>query len=286
MRLVANGFEACVKIDGNEVQLFQPETVDEPSGQTCWIASELNKGFSIYWKNTDVFCQTASRIWVDGIECPGEIIQGPNFDATVSGRQTSATTVTPFVFSPLDLTDDDAFLDSAAQKDVGLIRVEIWTINQTGTIPYTNLAPTKESKIHERSKKGVAHQIKFGAPVVANTRAAAVVTYLERIPVVTFTFKYRSIELLRANGIAPNLGTALGKRKAAAGPSGSLKQETKGPEAGQERGGELHAWGDHRLDTEQVPCAFKRGDYRLDVTQAGTIGYRIYITLFSSPFLF
>ncbi|KAJ7091964.1 hypothetical protein B0H15DRAFT_777696 [Mycena belliarum] len=238
MPLVANGFEACIKIDGLEVQIFQPEAVDEPSGETCWIASELNKGFSIHWKNTDVFCLTASRIWVDGIECPGEIIRGPNFDASVSGRQTSATTVTPFVFADLDLTgiseiqprfirplDDDDFLDAGAHKDVGLIRVEIWTINQTGTIPYKTLAPTTEHKIHERAKKGVAHQIKLVVPVSVCARAAAVITYLERVPLVTFTFKYRSIDLLRANGIAPNTGS--GKRKAASGPSGSSSQENK-----------------------------------------------------------
>ncbi|KAJ7661635.1 hypothetical protein B0H17DRAFT_1094043 [Mycena rosella] len=228
MPLVANGFEACVKIEGKEVQQFQAEATDEPSGRTCWIASELNKGFSIHWKNTDVFCQTAARIWVDGIECAGEIIRGPNFDASVSGRRTSATTTAPFVFSQLDLTDDDAFLDSATHKDVGLIRMEIWTINQIGTKAYTNQAASKESKIHERSKKGVAHQIKFGAEVVEAPRAAAIITYLERTPVVTFTFKYRSIDLLRANGIAPNQNSGTGKRKAADGPSGSLKQETKG----------------------------------------------------------
>jgi hypothetical protein len=43
MRLAANGFEAWVKIDGEEIEHFHPETVDEPSGQTCWIASQLNK---------------------------------------------------------------------------------------------------------------------------------------------------------------------------------------------------------------------------------------------------
>jgi hypothetical protein len=113
---------------------------------------------------------------VDGIECAGEIILGPNREATISGRRTSGSTVSPFKFSPLNLTgtvfltikeirqgnslDDDEFLESAGHKDVGLIRVEIWTINMAGTKPYSNIAPVEESKIHERSKKGGTHQIK------------------------------------------------------------------------------------------------------------------------------
>ncbi|KAJ7020003.1 hypothetical protein C8F04DRAFT_313665 [Mycena alexandri] len=222
MPLQANGIEAWIidPIDESEVQHFQPEAVDYPSGQTCWIASELNKGFAIRWRNTDVFCQTASRVYVDGVECAGEIILGPNREATVSGRRVSGSSVSPFMFSPLNLTDDDDFLDAGAHKDLGLIKLEIWTINMARSKPYPNIAAAEETKIHERSKKGVAHQIKFGEPVVHTTRNAAIVEYLERSPLVTFTFKYRSMDLLRANDIAPKAGSR--KRNAAAGPSGSL----------------------------------------------------------------
>jgi hypothetical protein len=94
-------------------------------------------------------------------------------------------------------------------KDVGLIRVEIWTINMAGTKPYSNIAAPVETKIHERSKKGGSHQIKpvirfktvltltttsrFGQEVIHATRSAAIIEYLENSPLVTFTFKYRSI---------------------------------------------------------------------------------------------
>ncbi|KAJ7212932.1 hypothetical protein GGX14DRAFT_445696, partial [Mycena pura] len=225
MPLSANGFEAWITIDDHEAQPFQPETVDEPSGQTCWIASELDKGFSIHCKNTDVSCQAVSRIGLDGIECPGEILLGPNREAKVSGRRTTATAVHPFIFSRVNMTDDDAFLDSTAHTDVGHIRVEIWTINVTGNKLYPeDVAPPMESKVHERSKKGVAHQIKFGEPVVGNSRSAATYDYLETFPLVTFVFKYRSIDILRANGLAPPL--VAGKRKA---HDDSVKQEDKGP---------------------------------------------------------
>ncbi|KAJ7354667.1 hypothetical protein DFH08DRAFT_1077325 [Mycena albidolilacea] len=221
MRLKANGFESWICINDGEIEQFKPQTVEHPTGQTCWIASEVDKGFSIHWRNTDVFCQTAARIWVDGIECAGEIILGPNREATISGRRTSGSTVSPFRFSPLNLTDDDEFLESAGHKDVGLIRVEIWTINMAGTKPYSNIAPVEESKIHERSKKGGTHQIKFDEEIVQVPRSAAIIEYLERSPLVTFTFKYRSIDLLRADNIAP-------KHKRKASPSSSeTKASTK-----------------------------------------------------------
>ncbi|KAJ6498808.1 hypothetical protein C8R45DRAFT_980088 [Mycena sanguinolenta] len=230
MRLKANGFEAWIMINGVEAEQFKPETVDHPTGQTCWIASELDKGFSIHWRNTEVFSQTAGRIWVDGIECAGEIILHPNREASIYGRRTSGSTVSPFKFSPVNLTDDDAFLDSSGHKDLGLIRMEIWTITQSGTKPYSKVAAPKESKIHERSKKGSSHQIQFAEEEVQPLRPAAIVEYLENSPLVTFTFKYRSIDVLRADGIAPS------KRKTSPGPSIS---EHKGPkrvkkEAGQQ----------------------------------------------------
>ncbi|KAF8199953.1 hypothetical protein K438DRAFT_1966294 [Mycena galopus ATCC 62051] len=115
-----------------------------------------------------------------------------------------------------NFSDDDAFLDSAAHQNVGIIRVQIWTINMAGTKPYADVAPAQESKIHERSKKGGTHQIKFAEDVVQLPRSAAVVEYLEESPRATFTFRYRSIDLLRADGIAPS-----NKRKGSAGPSGS-----------------------------------------------------------------
>ncbi|KAJ6507180.1 hypothetical protein C8R47DRAFT_1100524 [Mycena vitilis] len=224
-RLIANGFEAWITIEDEEVEQYEPKAVEYPTGQTCWIASQINKGFSIHWKNTDVFCQTVARIWVDGIECSGEIILMPNREATISGRRASGSTVSPFVFSPLNLTDDDAFLDSA-HKDVGVIRVEIWTINYTGSKPYIdNAPPPAESKIHERSKKGGAHQIKFQDSVVVSTRAAAIIEYLENSPLATFTFRYKSLDLLRADGLAPSHSSS--KRKAFTGsPSSS---HIKGP---------------------------------------------------------
>ncbi|KAK7005963.1 hypothetical protein R3P38DRAFT_3326409 [Favolaschia claudopus] len=268
MRLQANGFEAWININSREVEHFQPETVDNPSGQTCWIASEINQGFSIHWKNTDVFCQTAARIWVDGLECAGEIVSGPNREAFITGRRTSGSTISPFKFSALNMTDDDDFLYSTGNNDVGTIRIEIWTVTVTGTQPYNKAAPAPEMKVHERSKKGGSHQIKlvFADEVQEAPRSAAIIQYLEAFPLVTFTFKYRSMDLLRADGVAP--GKIFTKRKASSSPQPSTsgtKANTE-LEAGEERSNSfnLKARRNYRPDKKRLPCG--HGDYRPDLT--------------------
>ncbi|KAF7315893.1 hypothetical protein MIND_00105900 [Mycena indigotica] len=219
MPLSANGFDAWIVVGDDEAEFYAPELLEEPSGYTSWIASELGKEFSIHWRNTDVFCQTVGRVWVDGIECSGEILLGPNMSTRVSGRRTTGSALSPFLFSTINFTDDDDFVDITSSRDIGLIKLELWTINMTGTKPFTDNAPVAESKVHERSKKGVAHQTKFGEPVQGNMRSAAIVEYLETFPIVTFTFKYRSLDILQANGIAP-ASVRPAKRK-----SGTVKLE-------------------------------------------------------------
>ncbi|KAJ7071924.1 hypothetical protein C8F01DRAFT_1101886 [Mycena amicta] len=234
MPLSANGFDAWIVVgDEGERMCTNPNLSTSRAGWTSWIASELGKEFSVHWRNTDVFCQTVGRVWVDGIECSGEILRGPNMDAKLTGRRTSDPR----------RPHDDNFLDASSSRDVGLIKLEIWTINMTGTKPFATPAPVAESKVHERSKKGVAHQIKFGTPVDGHLRAAAIIEYLEPFPLVTFQFIYRSMDILRANGIAP---AKTAKRKGAASARTDWLQTRR----------------NYRPD-ERLACGY--GGYRLDV---------------------
>ncbi|KAF7322033.1 hypothetical protein MKEN_00726100 [Mycena kentingensis (nom. inval.)] len=232
MPLSAEGIEAWIQVgydagdDGEEAEMYSAEATQTPSGPgwSAWIASQLGREFTIHWRNTDVFCQTVGRVWVDGIECSGEILRGPNHATKCAGRRTSGSTVAPFVFSNVNLTDDDTFLDSTSSREVGTIKLEIWTINMTGTKQFSLKAPIAQSKVHERTKKGVAHQVKFGAPVEVSTRAAAVIEYLDSAPLVTFVFRYRSMDILRANDI---VSEAEVKRAASRARGILVKQEEK-----------------------------------------------------------
>ncbi|KAF7305873.1 hypothetical protein HMN09_00741500 [Mycena chlorophos] len=272
MPLSANGIDAWVAVGGydSEAQTYQPEPFDgrdsdsSVSGWTAWIASELGQEFSVHWRNTDVFCQTVGRVWVDGIECSGEILRGPNYDTRVAGRRTSGSAVQPFVFERIELTDDDNFLHASSSRDIGTIKLEIWTINMTGTKPFSNSAPVADAKVHERSKKGVAHQVKFvfllfkfGAPVEGNQRSAAVIEYLDTSPLATFTFRYRSIEILRANGIAPaRESTSRTTKRKSRTMSAGVKLEDKPP---------IKRFKREQRDPELLTRTFKPGE-TIDLT--------------------
>jgi len=118
-----------------------------------------------------------------------------------SGFSTSSTTIRPFSFAPLQLTDDDAFLDSAS-KDLGEISIQIWRIAVAGINYKWGPAPV-EQKVHERSKKATSHRVQLDAEVTRPHRNGRVARRLDKEPLLTFIFKYRPLELLQANGIAP-----------------------------------------------------------------------------------
>ncbi|EPQ60635.1 hypothetical protein GLOTRDRAFT_135285, partial [Gloeophyllum trabeum ATCC 11539] len=111
----------------------------------------------------------------------------------------------PLVFSSLDLTDDDAYLgDIASVQKLGEIKLEIWRV-QLGetTSRFVSRGPPKDRKVHERTKKAGSHSVKLGDEVPCTKTRQRNVVKLDRVPVVTFIFRYNPIEVLRANGIAP-----------------------------------------------------------------------------------
>ncbi|KZP16392.1 hypothetical protein FIBSPDRAFT_957967 [Athelia psychrophila] len=92
--------------------------------------------------------------------------QPPSEIYTIDGFTVSATTIRPFLFGSLTLTDDDAFLDTKIPT----------------TVISDRLGPEKttEARIED-----------------------AEVQFLDENPIVTFTFRYRPHDVLQANGILP-----------------------------------------------------------------------------------
>ncbi|KAJ7761008.1 hypothetical protein B0H16DRAFT_557304 [Mycena metata] len=119
------------------------------------------------------------------------------------------TTLRPFIFSTLALTDDDSLLGSSSHPELGLIQLTIVPVQATETNTSLALPSLAELKVHERSKKAVTQQITLAEPEILATPPK---TYdLVRIGpnIANFSFKYRPLDVLRANEIAPQL-----KRKA------------------------------------------------------------------------
>ncbi|KAJ7020007.1 hypothetical protein C8F04DRAFT_925977, partial [Mycena alexandri] len=210
-------FSAWVSIDGEkEASEYNVEISDDKETATCWIASELGKKFSVNWTNSSYRGDTLGSVKMDGNSCGGKILYGRTLPSTAvkDGIADGAYAIKPFVFSSLSLTDDDAYLGGGTSnqlQDLGVIELSIHPVRVSMTRHGAANGPSRDLsalKVHERSKKAVTQQVTFGlarpTQFVHATRAGP--------DMVTFCFKYRPLDILRANGIAPQ-GTQL-KRKA------------------------------------------------------------------------
>ncbi|KAJ7121333.1 hypothetical protein C8R43DRAFT_1033883 [Mycena crocata] len=212
-------FSAWVTIEGVVAPEYNVEASEDLKDLTCWIPSEVGQKFAVHWTNVAAPGLTGGGVQVDGHKCGFEAIAADirPFSAFMDGIAETSTKTRPFVFSPLELTDDDAYLESASHPHLGLIKLEIWRVDVGGGIAPSAVAVPSSQKVHERSKKGMNHQITFGAAVEHSQVQSAQIRRIGSGPLVTFSFRYRSLDLLKANGIAP-ASERPEKRKASASP--------------------------------------------------------------------
>ncbi|KAF7357816.1 hypothetical protein MVEN_00827600 [Mycena venus] len=199
------GISCWVDIDNSAAMEYDIRTFEDQRIVTCWIASEVGKSFSVSWRNSFLPAPTAGHVFMDGNECGGRVLYGPSTVCAKHEGVTDTRTVKPFVFAPLALTDDDAFLgDSSNHRKLGCIEVAIYPVQIFGLVPVVaNSSTLSEIKVHERSKKSVTQQIRLAEPRMLAVPQNAVAHRFTGPPLVTFVFKYRPLDILRASGIIP-----------------------------------------------------------------------------------
>ncbi|KAJ7646769.1 hypothetical protein FB45DRAFT_181563 [Roridomyces roridus] len=221
-------FVLCLdRIEGVEAPEYGVETSVEDKTVTCWIPSELGKvklpGLGLrrdrdaYYRrrpspSTGKTLGTTRTPWVivdlDGTHCPGMIIRArsgrvPNAAEVAGG--TDGSMLSAFMFSSLDLTDDDSFLGSSVNEDLGNIELSIYPVIEESFDEPQQLCNPNLDKVtlHERSKKAVTQQITLAEPEPERYTVASSTITCSGPDIVTFCFKYRPLDLLQANGIAP-----------------------------------------------------------------------------------
>ncbi|OJT04173.1 hypothetical protein TRAPUB_5125 [Trametes pubescens] len=69
--------------------------------------------------------------------------------------------------------------------------------------PHTGFKVAEIGAVHEKSKKAGVHAVSFGEVKAVEVKKSSTPIGLEKEPFAIFKFRYRPLELLRANGIAP-----------------------------------------------------------------------------------
>ncbi|KAJ2932512.1 hypothetical protein H1R20_g4602, partial [Candolleomyces eurysporus] len=235
------GFGVWVEVNGVRLEEYKVET--GPDNVACWIPSEVGKEFSIGFSVP--LDRLVSTNHIVDLALDGKPIFGfggtvrQNINALTDSRRYLSTELVnngratqSFQFGTLELTDDDSLLHQASEQ-FGELRVTISSVKafiQSPILDSTSLSKYNRNDkfiAHERSKKGLAHCVKFGdqRPIARPTYMAKSVG-IEKL--CTFTFNYRPMDILMANNIAPprttksnsSSGSGSGSRSTDVGGSG------------------------------------------------------------------
>ncbi|GLB40680.1 hypothetical protein LshimejAT787_0805510 [Lyophyllum shimeji] len=214
------GFEAYITVDGVKVPHYEVKIDERTKAASCWIPSEAGKTFAVNWRPLKPrHFVTCGWVYLDGVSVGAEYARmGRSSFVSQCDVVTSPSTTRPFLFAPVKLTDDDAYLKSENTKDLGSIVLRICAVKMKEVRKARVWTPILVEKVHERTKKATVHQVQFG-----EERRGAEIYVRESSHIATlatFTFKYRSLERLRADSIAPPDPALQRKRKRTAGDSG------------------------------------------------------------------
>jgi len=173
---------------------------------SCYIPSEVDQEFRIRVQNSLGTSGISCHIYADG-ELMAKSYCGANDSTQIKGSYVSPSMRKPFVFSKLNLTDDESSLKSPESwANIGLIEAQLFRVIGVSKAKFTAIqACLANDPVHERSKKAGSHRIGLGK-TVKSTAKGVKVTYLDEVtgePYVKFQFMYRPRALLQAQEIIP-----------------------------------------------------------------------------------
>ncbi|KAL4262538.1 hypothetical protein AB1N83_007891 [Pleurotus pulmonarius] len=208
--LIKENLSPWVEIEGVATHEYNIEVKEDGTHVTCWIASEEGKSFSIHIKDASCSIATCWSPRIDGVETPSLFLDpssGGDFReqlACLDAVQVSPTEQRGLVFSSMNITDDDSYLNRPSHINAGEISLCVWTTAPTGKEGTSNFVQLPDGPVHEKSKKSGAHCVNLGEAQPTDIGEGGIGEVWERLKqIATFTFKYRPLGLLQAKGIAP-----------------------------------------------------------------------------------
>ncbi|KAJ3516565.1 hypothetical protein NLJ89_g1031 [Agrocybe chaxingu] len=229
-RLTLGDYSAWVKVAGEEVEHHSIEVNEEKKLVSCWIASEEGKAFTIDVEKLQVNYPCVFYLFVDGNFATGRVFPAKRIKPLMmSGTPTGLDTEKPFLFSLLELTDDDSLLASSqSAKDIGEIKIDVHRASNLQDFENPSFNRTvfyDNKKVHERAKKATEHRVISGEEVkVAPVRIQNITTHEQ---VAKFIFRYRSSRMLQANGLIARKPSPVEEPTSGEGETRKRKSEVK-----------------------------------------------------------
>ncbi|KAG1863446.1 hypothetical protein C8R48DRAFT_708374 [Suillus tomentosus] len=211
--MILGDFSACIFMDGEELPEYDVIVSSTPTENriTCWIASDAGKKFGVRAK---FLAQQTSgslvTVVVDGNRCSSYITSPGSIGTLEITSLANSYVGRDFMFSQLELTDDDSMLDDQSANDIGQIMMEVeqgkYTMKEqvVGSQNVNNRTLNlREGKVHERAKKACPHRVVFGEEVPHRSLVSAFKIIPDNSPKTIFVFKYTRLDILQAMGVAP-----------------------------------------------------------------------------------
>ncbi|KAG1814082.1 hypothetical protein EV424DRAFT_1415318 [Suillus variegatus] len=211
--MILGDFSACIFMDGQELSEYDVVVSSTPTENriTCWIASAAGKKFGVRAKFLARQPSGALlTVFVDGIG-RRPYVAPPGWIGMQDITHLSNSYVQrDFMFSQLELTDDDSMLDDRSANDIGQIVMEVVLGKYVMNEPVAGsqnandrTLHVREGKVHERAKKACPHRVAFGEEVPNQEQASAFTIIRDNRPKTIFVFKYTRLDILQAMGLAP-----------------------------------------------------------------------------------
>ncbi|KAI5823410.1 hypothetical protein K523DRAFT_286846, partial [Schizophyllum commune Tattone D] len=202
--------ECCVKADLKRLEEYEFRLSKDGKEGTAWIASAVGQEFYIVCADPHKRARATSsldvNVEIDGVASGLHIIEKNRKSSKIYIRDVlvSPTESRKFQFGALDLTDDDAYLYTN-QRRTGEIVVKFWRsrINGSGNEMDADATIQDPTPVHEKEKKGYLHVVRLGEVGSISAQSGITARKLDDEPLAAFTFYYRGIDVLRADGIAP-----------------------------------------------------------------------------------
>uniref|UniRef100_A0A0W0G7R8 DUF7918 domain-containing protein n=1 Tax=Moniliophthora roreri TaxID=221103 RepID=A0A0W0G7R8_MONRR len=158
--ITVNNFTAWVSVSNSPLQEYDIQVTPETNTVVCWIASEAGKSYALNWRDDWFRTTTAGYARIDGVECGGMVITNPMGTRTcrLEGIRATATTLKPFTFATVKVTDDTDFLSTPDTPEMGEIKITIRTVQVNGYMELRPIAAPAAKTFHETAKKGLNHQ--------------------------------------------------------------------------------------------------------------------------------